>query len=431
MSALAEARSFYETHRDATDTLPADKVAAYRRMIDEAEASADQLQAFRKAEDLDNRLGLFDAAATEQNALNEAALPESLKGEPPKAEQIRLAGLNRDYSFGTDLDLQRTMKWMKATEEGMPKEELRLVIGTNNKGGFWTPDYWERMIVSEWRAIEGFTRNHCADDDRGREHDLHPYPNGGASDFFNRHCRNIADGKRLHPARRRLRRNTERILKRDYGRTALETFKALQAQSVSSELLEDSFVNVAEEVGASIGQWFGEFMEHCFTNGTGTGQPKGAWHGITAGQEVNQAASGNPTIKDFHRLAYGNERLRGGNQGYSFVCSRPVWGETLRDISTDNMPWWGIDMNSEGRMMMFGYPVYYGTFVPSAITTGSNPVGFGLWRKYLRTRIVNMMRLTISNIAESTDDTITYRARVRFGSCLLDVNRAAFLNVPS
>ena len=430
MSALAEARSFYETHRDATDTLPADKVAAYRRMIDEAEASADQLQAFRKAEDLDNRLGLFDAAATEQNALNEAALPESLKGEPPKAEQIRLAGLNRDYSFGTDLDLQRTMKWMKATEEGMPKEELRLVIGTNNKGGFWTPDYWERMIVSEWRAIEGFTEI------------IAPMMTGDGNTIYipTRTAAQVTSSTDIAAT---LRTETPSSgapptsaqyrtdLEADYGRTALETFKALQAQSVSSELLEDSFVNVAEEVGASIGQWFGEFMEHCFTNGTGTGQPKGAWHGITAGQEVNQAASGNPTIKDFHRLAYGNERLRGGNQGYSFVCSRPVWGETLRDISTDNMPWWGIDMNSEGRMMMFGYPVYYGTFVPSAITTGSNPVGFGLWRKYLRTRIVNMMRLTISNIAESTDDTITYRARVRFGSCLLDVNRAAFLNVPS
>ena len=193
------------------------------------------------------------------------------------------------------------MLWEQAARDGVPKEELRLVIGTDTKGGYWTPDYWERMIVSEWRMIEGFSEIISPMmTDHGNEIFIPtrtPAQVTSATVIADI-LRTEAPSSGASPASAQYRTDVEA----DYGQTPLNVYKVMQAQSVSTELLEDSFINVAQEVGRTIGQWFGEFMEHCFTNGTGSAQPKGAWHGIPAGSEVNQAASGNPTVKDFHRF---------------------------------------------------------------------------------------------------------------------------------
>ena len=88
-------------------------------------------------------------------------------------------------------------------------------------------------------------------------------------------------------------------------------------------------------------------------------------------------------------------------------------------------------MNSEGQMMAFGYPVVFGTFINPSTAANANPVGFGNWNRYLRTRIVNQMRMTVSDIAESDTDDLTYRFRIRYGSQLTDSNQGVFLSIHS
>ena len=366
---LASAKAFYAEHQDADGKLSAADLETYGTMVEAAEAAATQYRLASKADKTAEEFGMFDEAIVKQNAENEHRLPESLKDEPPKAEQIRLAGLNRNFQFETDLNIGNTMLWEDAQRKGVPKEELRLVIGTDNKGGYWTPDYWERMIISEWRMIEGFSELISP---MMTDHGNTVYiPTRTAAQV----TRSTNIGTTLRTEAGGARDTYETDVEATYGQTPLDVYKVMQAQAVSTELLEDSFINVAQEVGATIGQWFGEFMEHCFTNGTGTSQPKGAWHGIPAGSEVNTLATGNPTVKDFHALTTGNPRLRGGNNGYAFVTSRAVWGATVRAIDTEYLPWWGLNLTSEGRMLCFGYPVYYGTFVDPSIAANANPVG--------------------------------------------------------
>ena len=80
-------------------------------------------------------------------------------------------------------------------------------------------------------------------------------------------------------------------------------------------------------------------------------------------------------------------------------------------------------------MECFGYPVVFGTFVNPSTAQNANPAGFGNWNRYLRARIVNQMRMTVSDIAESDTDDITYRFRIRFGSRETDTNQGVFLNI--
>ena len=98
---LAAAKTFWSEHQDTDGKLSADDLATYGTMIEAAEAAATQYRMSRKSDKVAEELGVFNEAAAETQAANEARLPESLKGEPPKAEQIRLAGLNRDFKFGT------------------------------------------------------------------------------------------------------------------------------------------------------------------------------------------------------------------------------------------------------------------------------------------------------------------------------------------
>ena len=198
--ALAAAKAFRDEHAGEDGTLPAEQVAAYRKMLDTAEALSDAFRTNKRARELDEQLGKFNEAAVQEREENERRLPESMRDEPTKGERIRLAGLAaaghskgleavaKDPSlsssnFFVDLDVGRTSAWMSAQEQGIPKEELALVIGTDNKGGYWTPDYWERMIVTEWRRIEGVMQVTTPDGYGGREHDLHPATDANLSRF--------------------------------------------------------------------------------------------------------------------------------------------------------------------------------------------------------------------------------------------------------
>ena len=439
--ALAAAKAFRDEHVGDGDTLPADKLAEYRKMIDTAEALSDAFRTNKRARELDEQLGQFNEAAAKEREETERALPESMRDEPTKGERIRLAGLAagghskgleavaKDPSlsssnFFVDLDIGRTSRWMDLTEQGVPKEELALVIGTDNKGGYWTPDYWERMIVTEWRRIEGVMQV------------TSPMITADGNTIY------IQQRTQIYPGSTAISHSTDvstyqvgeqgayrSDAEPEYARVQLEVYKYMQKQSVSTEILEDSFINVPAEVGSFIGQWFGELMEQAFTNGSGSGQPKGVFHGIVAGQEVETAASGNPTLVDFHKLIYGDKRLRSGRSGYSVLCPRAIWGEAVRNVGQNYLPWWGVDLNNEGQMMSFGYPVVFGTFINPSVAANANPVGFGNWNRYLRTRIVNSMRMTVSDIAESDTDDITYRFRIRFGSQLTDANQGVFLSI--
>ena len=78
--ALAAAKAFWEEHKGEGDTLPADKLAEYRGMLDTAEMLSDAYRANKRARELDEQLGQFSQAAEQEHAENERALPESMNG---------------------------------------------------------------------------------------------------------------------------------------------------------------------------------------------------------------------------------------------------------------------------------------------------------------------------------------------------------------
>ena len=423
--ALAAAKDFHAEHAGpGGDLLPADKREEFNRMISAVEAGAEQLTALKNLSGLEDRIGLFDDKAAEAHRLNQAALPESLRGEPSLDKRIRLAGLNRDTSFQADLQVGRAARWMSLAEQGMKKEELNLVIGTDDKGGYWTPDYWERVIATEWQKIEGVSEV------------VRPMITGDGNPIYiqgraQRYAGSAAvthatDVSTLDVAEGGAYRSDSEPT---YERRTLSVYKLMEKQAVSAELLEDSLINVAEEVGSFAGQRLGEVMEQAFTNGTGVGQPFGAFAGITTVEEVDTAATGNPTVLDLHKMTTDNPRMVSGNSDRSFLINRGVWGGAIRNIGKEYLPWWGVDLTSEGRMMLFGYPVYFGTFINPSIQSNANPAGFGNWNRYLRTRIVNQMRMTVSDISESDTDEVTYRFRVRYGSVRVDDNQAVFISI--
>ena len=413
---LSQAQAFRSELSDEPDAAGREKL---RRITGDAlEAAArfrnDNLD--RKA--ADETAGVADKTA-ELRRMNERRLPESLKDEPSVDARIAEALQKRDRGFSVNLDYSRAGKFRDAVAAGMNREELNLVVGTDDKGGYWTPSQWETAIDSQFRLIEGVSQAVTPIvTDHGRDIYVltrtQDYP--GAVPFTH-----ATDVSTLIISEGGVYRTDAEPT---YARAVLQVFKAAQKMPVSAELIEDAAISVPDEAAASVGQWLAQLYEQAWTNGTGSGQPKGVAHNPPAAQETTTAASGNPTIADVAKLL---KETPGSRTGYSFLANRNVWADLVSGQGND-APWAAVSFNDDGQPMVFGYPLYYGTFVSNQVSANANPIGFGDWQQYLATR-VTPIRMTLSSLANSDTDEVVIRFMARFGGVEKNRSRRQWLSI--
>ena len=310
---LTQAQAFRTDLPQDLDDASAEDRLRLRKMTSAALDEADRHRSSMLAGASREQASASADKAAELRRDNERRLPESLRDEPTLAVRIRKAALDRDFRFNATLDIGRTMRFNKAVAAGMRREELRLVVGTDDKGGYFVPDVWEQAVSSGFRRIEGVSEVvNPIMTDHGR--DIFINTRSVASAGASALTASSTIGTYLVAEGGSYRTDTEPT----YGQAVLTAYKALQAQAVSTELLEDASVNVADEVGRAVGQWFGEYIELCYTNGTGTNEPKGVFDGIPTTNEVDTAASGTLTIADLATLI---RQTPGNRNGYSFIAN--------------------------------------------------------------------------------------------------------------
>lgn len=194
---------------------------------------------------------------------------------------------------------------------------------------------------------------------------------------------------------------------------------------VSSELLQDTGIDLVGFLGRQMGLALGTAIGNVLTQGTGTVQPNGLVFALGTAPAVTggTGVSGAPTADNLITLMHAVDSVYAAQPGAGFMMSRATLG-TVRALKDNNgsylfNPY--ADAGVVGRLL--AYPVYENPFMPaigtaaaSATLTGKS-VLFGDLRAY-HTRLVGGIEIVRSDEAYFTSDQIAFKARVRVGGDL-------------
>ena len=408
---LAQAQAF-QSGLDEDVPMSGEDRQTLRRMTDHVLDNADLHRRNSATSAAEHRNAATEDATAELQAANRRLLPESLQDEPTKSERFRQAVKDRKWGTSITLDVARTRRFMKLAAEGN-REELTLVVGTNNKGGFWVPDEYEQRTNDAYLAVEGVTElvePLFVDNDR----DIHFTDTGPAiltagqdpSLYF------VAE---------------QGAYRQDIDRTlhggAMVGEKLMQKVRVSEELAELSAVDPFAVAVGNAASFFAQVLE-----GMATILPaaysvrRGVFSAPT--NHTDTATSGTTVFSDVAKLLA--HRSYSG-PGTAFLAGRAAWASIVDETAGAN--WAAASVNDEGRVLLWGIPLHYASmYAGRAQTAGGFPVGLGTWPAHVATRMSNI-RMTITGMEHSDIDDYQVRFRQILGNLLMDDQAALFLRV--
>jgi HK97 family phage major capsid protein len=147
---------------------------------------------------------------------------------------------------------------------------------------------------------------------------------------------------------------------------------------VSSELLQDSAISLATEVGSALGNRIGRATNRVFTLGTGVGQP----HGIVTGASLGVTGSlvDNITYNELVDMEHSvNSAYR---RGAKFVFSDAMLRQIKKIKDNDGRPIWmaGLTAGAPDRVLGYEYAINDDILAPAA---GAKSMLFGDVSKFI------------------------------------------------
>lgn len=204
-----------------------------------------------------------------------------------------------------------------------------------------------------------------------------------------------------------------------FGATMFRAYKgSSKLLRVSSELLQDSAIALADSLGQMLGERIGRLMNRLLTVGTGASQPMGIVTASTLG--VTAAGAAAITMDEVLALIHSvDPAYREVTTGAGFMCHDNVM-LALRLLKDDQGRFLWESSTKVGQPdRLFGFPVFPNNSMASTVATGNKTLLFGALRKY-KVRLVRVMRLRrlVERFAEYDQD--GFLALMRFDGNLLD-----------
>ncbi|KNE81025.1 hypothetical protein ADZ36_18775 [Streptomyces fradiae] len=202
---------------------------------------------------------------------------------------------------------------------------------------------------------------------------------------------------------------------------------------VSTELVQDSGVDLESYLAREAGQAIGLGLGNHLINGTGSGQPTGVLTDATAGVtgptgtatsfgSQGTAGEGTDLLYDlFGSLAepYVMQPAAGWlMRNATLTAIRKLKGTTGETAGTDFV----TDGPAGASGAMIGKPVFIDPYVP-AMAADAKSVLFGDWSRYV-VRMVNGIRFERSDDYAFNTDLVTFRALLRADAALVDTTGA-------
>lgn len=302
-----------------------------------------------------------------------------------------------------DIDISKAAAEKRAIRAGASGRELRdLVVGSAGAGGNLRPTSFERSLYDFLENVSGIRQVATVITTAGGENlELPTVASHGTAAA-------VAEGSALAEA------------DASFGKTTLGSFKYGQLLQISSELLQDSGVDVVGFAAQDLGRALGRVTGAAYVSGSGTGAPQGIMAAAGTGKVGGTGVAGVSTIAELTDLCYSL-----GDPGYranAVWVMRDATAGKIRNLTNASGDFlWQPAVQAGQPDRLLGFPVVIDPFV-AATGTASNSVLFGDVASAYVVRDAGPIRIESSTDYAFNSDLTTWRAVLRTDARLRDAN---------
>ena len=376
-----------------------------RELDSEESAQLDRIFADMDAKDAEIKgLSARAQSARESDIAREAFADMVRPSEPaPAADPVDafLRGLTGARSM--DIDIRKAAAEKRAIRAGATGRELRdLTVGSATGGGNTVPTSFERQLYDFLENVSGVRQVATVITTTGGENlDLPRVSAHGTAAI-------VGEGTALAEA------------DPAFAKVTLGAWKYGQILQMSSELLQDSGVDIVGFAAADLGRALGRASGSAYAVGTGSNAPQGVMTAIGTAVTGGTGVAGVPTIANLTDLVYSL-----GDPGYrqnaSFLMRDATAGKIRNLTNTSGDFLWQPAVVAGQPDRLLGFPVVIDPFVV-ATGTAANSVAFGDFAAGFVIRDAGSIRIERSDEFAFANDLATWRAILRTDSDVRDQN---------
>lgn len=196
--------------------------------------------------------------------------------------------------------------------------------------------------------------------------------------------------------------------------------KAGRITRVSSELLEDSAVSVADVIARQMSESYAKLVDQCYIIGDGTstyGGFSGLVSALPSGAYIAQGTSNTwatQVVADFTGLMGSVENVDSAR--LAFICSRQYYFQVMMKLDVSASQFKELRTGNIGNAdgVFLGYPVYFSQVMPTATATSQKCVYFGDFAGGSMIGERRDMRIESSDQRYWDTDEVGWKATARF-----------------
>jgi HK97 family phage major capsid protein len=304
-----------------------------------------------------------------------------------------------------DIDFRVVAAEKRALRSGATNHEFRtLVKGTAGAGGNLIPTSFVRELYDYLEVYSGMRRTNATIITTTSGENLEfPRVNSGGT------AAGVAEGGTIAP------------VDPTFGKMTLGAFKFGQLLQYSTELAQDSGVDLLGFAARDFGRALGRVTDNKYVLGAGSTEPTGLMAVIGTGHTGGTGQAGVPTFDDLITLLYSvNEEYRAN--GAHWLMRDATAGAIRKLKDNDGQYLWQPSQQVGSPDRLLGFPVVTD---PNVAATGSNAlsVAFGDFSAFY-IRDVGQVRVERSDDFAFNTDLVTWRALLRTDSNLIDLTGA-------
>lgn len=217
-----------------------------------------------------------------------------------------------------------------------------------------------------------------------------------------------------------------------FGVVTLNAYKfSSKMIKASSELLQDSGLNLPQFIGMQLGERVGKIANSYWTTGTGSSQPLGYTDSSAGFIEGKAAASASAfTAGELIDLMHSVDAAYRASASCAWAMHDLILAEIkkLSFGSSVYFPLWVPSLAANAPDTILGKPYFVNNAMASTLATENNIIYFGDWSRFV-IRIVNDFSLRTLNERYAELDQVAYVGFMRADSKVLNRNAVKFLSL--
>lgn len=347
-----------------------DEIKADTKEDRAAELEAQHDAAMKEYDRIEARVARLEKVAAAEAAMNEAD-ERRPNGEDRKIKTGDEENPEEARAKAFDSFLRRGMEGLSTEERAIVREMRAQEVGTDTKGGYLVPDGFQAELVKSLKAWG-------------------PMMDPGITRFLDTAAGNSIAWPTMNDTSNKgalIAENTQVSLSEvAFGTKTLGAYKYTSGVVlVSSELLQDSALNVEAIVRDAMAERIGRIANEHLTKGTGSDQPNGI---VTAATEVVGSDDVTVSFDDLIDLEHSVDPAYRSDAScrWMFNDSTLKALRKIKETSTGLYIWQPADVKggAPATILNYGYAINQDM---ASIAAGSKPVLFGAMNRYVVRRV--------------------------------------------